>query len=117
VGLPESARLIAAGLGWEVVEERVTIDPVLDPDGLAAGQHQTAHLDTAAGVVHLDLVMAWGARAIDRVTVDGDHPLTIEIKGGYHGDWGTTARTVRLLEAVAKLEPGFYRPTDLPIWA
>jgi hypothetical protein len=110
VGLGASARLLAAGLGWELEGVEELIEPVLAGDESVAGLHQRATgRDGAGRVVSLDLIMAWGlGGAVDRVEVDGSPPLVAEIIGGYPGDEGTTARVVRAVAACHVLEPGFH---------
>jgi hypothetical protein len=116
VGLEVSARLLAEGLGWAVEGTRASIAPVPGDDGLVAGQHQVLEVDCGQGrSITFDLTMAWGlAGPVDRVSFAGMLGLDAEIVGGYPGDEGTTARVVSALAHVGDLEPGFYRPTDLP---
>jgi 4-hydroxy-tetrahydrodipicolinate reductase len=116
VGMAESARLLAHGMGWIVSDVVESIDPVVS-DGVVEGLHQVARLKTLAGhSIVLDLVMTWGAAdPHDEVIVDGEPPIRLRIDGGYHGDSGTTASVTRALALIPYLEPGFYRPTDLPL--
>ncbi len=115
VGMPECARLVAEGLGWDDGAVDTAIEPVLDERGTVAGLHQLAHLAASGREVVLDLTMAWGAEAVDVVTITGEPPLRVEIHGGYHGDLGTSAGVVAALRRLPDLPPGFYRPTDLPL--
>ena len=116
VGMLESARLVADGLGWTVQGATESIDPVLE-DGRVAGLHQVARLHTTDGrTVTLDLVMAWRAPdPHDEVVIDGEPPIRVRVEGGYHGDQGTTASVVRAVGLLPHLAPGFYRPIDLPL--
>jgi 4-hydroxy-tetrahydrodipicolinate reductase len=93
-----------------------TIDPVV-ADGVVDGLHQVVRLKSRDGrTVILDLVMTWGAAdPHDEVVIDGEPPIRLRIDGGYHGDAGTTASVTRALALIPHLEPGFYRPTDLPL--
>lgn len=116
VGLPESARQIAVGLGWPwdgpVTE---TLDPVID-GSFVSGTHQTAQLITENGSVVLDLVMAWEpSDASDTIIIEGEPPVRLVIQGGYHGDHGTTAQLLAAIRVVDALPPGFHRPVDLPV--
>lgn len=117
VGLDASAKLLARGLLWPTHDVAETIEPVLDLDGNVAGLHQRAVLNTpdGAGVV-LDLTMAWQVdHPGDFITVEGSPRLRVEIPDGYHGDEGTTAMVVNAIGRYTDLEPGYYRPIDLPL--
>ena len=118
VGLDVSAHLVAEGLGWELVDERQVVEPVIDDDGKVAGLHQTFDAATADDrSLHYDLTMVWGyEHPEDRVIVEGTPDLMVAVEGGYAGDEGTVARVVRGLAVAPKLAPGFYRPSDLPVW-
>jgi 4-hydroxy-tetrahydrodipicolinate reductase len=118
VGMAESARLVAAGLGWPANVPTAEIEPALRGDTVA-GLHQVVRLDAGEGrFVELDLIMEWNAAdPHDRILVDGDPPIDLRIAGGYHGDAGTTAAVCRALALLARLDSGFYRPTDLPLGA
>jgi 2,4-diaminopentanoate dehydrogenase len=115
-GLVASGRLIASGLGWQSHDTRETIEPVL-ADGVVAGLRQQAVIRTPdRNEIRLEMEMVWGAvDPLDRVVVDGDPPITLEIAGGYHGDTGTTAQVLTALANCHQLAPGFYRPGDLPL--
>ncbi len=117
VGLAVSARLLAAGLGWEPTEIDESIEPVIAADGSVDGQHQTVRLRTAAGEqLAYDLTMAWGVdRPGDAVVVHGLPEVRVEIPGGYHGDEGTTAQVVNAVRRAPTLSPGFHLPIDLPL--
>lgn len=117
VGLETSARLLADGLGWPIHGTRTTIEPVLDATGVVQGLHQIATLDGAAGTrILLDLVMSWGAEdPHDAIVVEGVPRLRVRLDGGYHGDEGTTARVVAAISAGARLSPGLYLPSDVPV--
>ncbi len=117
VGMVESARLVAQGLGWGIQDVAETIEPIVTRGGVVEGLHQTIVLRTPDDQsISLDLVMSWGAPdPRDEVILDGEPPITLRIDGGYHGDLGTTASVVRALALIPHLDPGFYRPTDLPM--
>ncbi len=118
VGLDVSAHLVADGMGWKLVDEREVVEPVLGEGGKVAGLHQTFDGATDDGrSLHYDLTMAWGLeRPEDRVIIDGSPHLAVAVEDGYPGDEGTVARVVRGLAIAPKLAPGFYRPSDLPVW-
>jgi len=116
VGLAESARLVAAGMGWDAqgpVEER--IDPVLD-GAFVSGIHQTARLVTGGRTVLLDLTMAWKVSdPSDTIVIGAEPPLRLVIPGGYHGDLGTAAQVVAGMRMCLVVEPGLHLPIDLPV--
>ena len=116
VGLVESARLVAAGLGWDpgapVTE---SLDPVLD-GAFVSGIHQMAILRDGARTVTLDLTMAWRAPdPSDTLIIEGQPSLRLVIPGGYHGDHGTTAQVVAGMRMCLTMEPGLHLPIDLPV--
>jgi len=115
-GLDVSARLVADGLGWSIEKEVSTIEPAV-VDGVVTGVHQTHTIEAGQGCrLHYELTMAWElSDPFDRIRINGATPLVVEIPGGYHGDLGTTARTLNALRATEHLRAGFYRPIDLPI--
>lgn len=118
VGLEASLRLVAAGLGWPTDPVEVSIEPVLDAEGLVAGQHQVARLVAPQGYLKYELIMASTVdESIDEVVIEGNPPIHAVLVGGYHGDAGTSARVARAVAAVPRMSPGFYAPTDLPLWA
>ncbi|MDP8958878.1 MAG: hypothetical protein M3N51_06685 [Actinomycetota bacterium] len=118
VGLECSARLLADGLGWEVDDLTLSTDPYIEVGEQVSGQHQRLELRASGGrSIGLELVMAWQLREpLDRIRVDGEPPIEVLVQGGYHGDQGTTARVVKGIQGIDGLAPGFYRPTDLPLW-
>jgi len=116
VGLEASVLLIAEGLGWPAAHVATTIEPVIGDDGLVAGQHQVARLETPRGTVHYELTMSSDVDdAFDEVVIEGVPPVSVRIGGGYHGDLGTTARVASAVRCVPSLPAGFYRPIDLPV--
>jgi hypothetical protein len=115
-GLDSSARLVARGLEWPYNDVSVGIEPVID-DGTIVGATCTARLVAGAGrEIILEVVMAWGiVDELDRITIDGDPDIHVEIPGGYPVDEGTAAQVVGALRRMSSLGPGFYRPTDIPL--
>jgi hypothetical protein len=115
-GLDSSARLIARGLEWPFNDVIVTIDPVLEGDQIVGASHRARLAAGNGREIILDLVMAWGVDdELDRIVIDGDPPIDMEIRGGYPVDEGTAAQVVGALRRMASLGPGFYRPTDIPL--
>ena len=130
VGLEESAALLAAGLGWELDEISVTLEPVLldhevrsdyatVPVGTVAGLKQVA-VATRAGrpAVELEFQAYVGApRSFDTVTLTGTPNLEVTIPGGTPGDVATAAIVVNSTAAVVAAAPGLYAMKDLPVVA
>ena len=126
IGMVESARALAAGLGWEGAEVSETFGP-----HLATADHQTDHATVASGDVAgihqtaevrvggevratLTLTMAVGAEDEDRVSIAGDPPLEVVVEGGTFGDTATVAAVVNAVPRVAAARPGLRTVLDLP---
>jgi len=116
IGLEASVLLMAEGLGWPAEDVEATIEPVVGDDGIVAGQHQVAHLETQRGTLHYELTMSSTViEPMDEVVIEAVPPILVRFAGGYHGDLGTTARVAAAVRCAARLPAGFYRPTDLPV--
>ena len=126
IGMVESARVLAAGLGWDGVEVEETFGPHLATDrhqtehatvepGAVAGIHQTATV-RQGGVLRatLTLTMAVGAPDEDRVRIAGDPPLDVVVQGGTFGDTATVAALVNTVPKVTVTRPGLRTVLDLP---
>ncbi|MCL6610583.1 MAG: hypothetical protein K6T66_03465 [Peptococcaceae bacterium] len=126
VGLPESVHMIAAGLGWPLDRVEETIEPVISRErltsghvpvepGMVAGIHQVARgfVNGSGERITLDLTMAVDAPGADRVIIDGVPPLTLEVRGGVHGDLGTASVVINAVHGLNKLEPGLHTMLDL----
>ena len=119
VGLEESARLIAAGLGWKLDRAGETIEPVIAPDGTAAGVHQTAQawMD-GREVISLDLTMAMNApEPRDEIIIDGKPPVSVVVRGGVQGDLATAAIAINAIPVVVDAAPGLATMATLPLIA
>ena len=125
IGMVESARVLAAGLGWDGVDVEETFGPHLATDdhetehatvraGDVAGIHQTATV-RQDGVLRatLTLTMAVGAPDEDRVQIAGDPPLDVVVQGGTFGDTATVAALVNTVSKVAAARPGLRTVLDL----
>ena len=99
VGLVESAALCALGLGLDVDEYEEEIAPVIAeedipggafvvPRGRVAGVNQTVvGLEDGQERVRLELMLALGAEPPgDRIVIESDTRLTVDIPGGIPGD-------------------------------
>jgi hypothetical protein len=124
VGLSESAAMIAVGLGFPIDEISETIEPVLasvETDGVAPGRvlglHQIARV-RAAGEVHveLDLTMAVGEKAFDRIEIVGDPPVNLMVEGGFHGDRATVGCVVNAIPFVVQAPAGVQTVVTLPLF-
>lgn len=128
VGLPESAAMLAAGLGWRLDGISESIEPVLldrevrsahvtVPAGTVAGLKQVA-VATRAGepAVELEFEAYLGApRSYETVSLAGTPPLQVTIEGGTPGDTATAAIVVNSAAAVAGAAPGLYSMKDMPV--
>jgi len=116
VGLPASARLIAAGLGWQIDRLREQARPVLGADGRCLGARQRVRVvaDGGAHQIDLDLTIAIGARPSgDTVWLDGTPPLRWATQPATAGDEATAALVVNSLGGLAALPPGLRTVVDL----
>lgn len=126
IGMIESARALAAGLGWHDATFSETFGP-----HMATADHQTEHATVASGDVAgihqtaevqvdgetratLTLTMAVGATDEDRVSIAGDPPLEVVVEGGTFGDTATVAAVVNAVPRVAASRPGLRTMLDLP---
>lgn len=126
VGLRESVAMLAAGLGWQLERIDEQIEPVIsgerlrsayvtvEPGGVA-GIHQVARgfVNGAGPKIVLDLTMALGKEGLDRITVDGQPPLTLEVRGGVHGDLATASVVINSIPGLVSLPPGLHTMLDL----
>ena len=124
VGLTESAAMIAAGIGFPMEEISETIEPVLaakETDGVAPGRvlglHQVARVRAAGDTkVELDLTMAVGETAFDRIEIQGDPPVNLTVEGGFHGDRATVGCVVNAIPFIVQAPPGVQTVVTLPLF-
>ena len=128
VGLPESAHMIAAGLGWKLDRVEETIEPAIAPRDL-----DTAYLRIPAGnaagikqaargyrngelAVSLDLQMYVGAESPrDHVLIDGVPAIDMTIAGGIAGDLATAAITINAIPKLFAARAGLVTMRDIPL--
>jgi 2,4-diaminopentanoate dehydrogenase len=124
VGLSESAAMIAVGLGFPIDEITETIEPVLadrETEGVAAGRvrglHQIALVRAMGEMkVELDLTMAVGEDAFDRIEIQGDPPVNLTVTGGFHGDRATVGCVVNAVPFIVQAPPGVHTVVTLPLF-
>ena len=105
---------ILLGIGY-------TLDPVIAerdlecglgpiPAGHAAGVRQVAEgWCDGRKVLRLEFVAAIGqADPHDSVTIDGDPPIDLVLRGGVHGDVATSAILLNSIDALRAAEPGLH---------
>ena len=118
VGLVESGRLIAAGLGWEVSNWTERLDPVQpDGQGPVRGTVQIAHGTTADGrAIHLHFEAQSGVREdFDEIAVEGRPPIKLRFLGGVFGDEATAAAVLRAARVIRSAPRGLITVLDLPL--
>jgi 2,4-diaminopentanoate dehydrogenase len=126
VGLLESAALCALGLGLDcddfeeellplLAEEDFPGSPIKVAKGQVAGVHQTVvGLEDGQERVRLELTLAVGAQALDRLVLDADTRLTVEVPGGIPGDSATAHLVVHAAPRLTAASPGLLTVLDLP---
>ncbi len=128
IGLRESLRIVAAGLGWVLDEIEEALEPILASRTLAteyftvepghtAGIHQTA-IGRCGGTerIRLTLKMYLGAEdPVDRVRIFGTPPIDMVVKGGIFGDTATVGSLVNAIPRVMEAPPGLHTMITLPV--
>jgi 2,4-diaminopentanoate dehydrogenase len=126
VGLVESAALCALGLGLDcddfeeelvplLAEEDFAGTPVPVAKGQVAGVYQTAvGLEDGQERVRLELTLAVGARAMDRLVLEADSRLSVDIPGGIPGDAATAHLVVHAAPRLTASSKGLLTVLDLP---
>ena len=127
IGLPESTRMVADTLGWELDGIDDSIEPVIARTdvttafltvraGQVAGVHQVSSGRLKGQEkVRLELEMYVGADdPREEVIVEGDPPLRLVIPGGIPGDPATAAVIVNAVSRVVAAPPGLITMRDLP---
>lgn len=127
VGLVESAALCALGLGMDCDDYEEEILPVFAeeditggafpvPRGRVAGIFQSAvGLEEGKERVRLELTIAVGADdPRDRVELEAEPRLVLEVAGGVAGDTATAHTVVNAAPRVAAAEPGLLTVLELP---
>jgi len=128
VGLPESAAMIADGLGWKIDKIVEMIEPIVATTeirtefvtvkpGQAAGVRQVAKgICAGEELITLEFEASVGAsESYDGVTITGVPNMEVIIKGGTHGDIATAAIVVNSVHRVIEASPGLLTMKDLPV--
>lgn len=128
IGLVESLYMVASGLGWQVDRMTEELEPVISTktvktpfltveSGEVAGIHHHAHGFVGnQEVLTLDLRMFVGAEnPRDAVSVIGNPPIELEVKGGIFGDTATVAALINGIPLVFDAAPGLKTVKDIPL--
>lgn len=118
VGLEESARLLAASLGWELT----TWQHAMAPCGAAGREPVQGTLETLEGVtadgrtvsLHFEANAAVDTE-YDEIAVDGTPPLRLRFEGGVFGDDATVAAVLRAARVLPNARRGLVTVLDLPL--
>jgi len=128
VGLPESAMMIGAALGWDLEDVQEEISPVIAKRQMRA-EYATVRKGSVAGVrqvakgvvggserIVLDLRMYVGAKdPRDSIRIHGVPPIDLTIRGGVQGDQATAAIVVNAIPNIVASSPGLKTMIDLPL--
>lgn len=127
VGLPESVDLIAAAMGWQLDENRESLEAVLASEnitsgfkpidkGLPAGVEQIGSgFVNGNEVIRLVFRAAVGEeRSYDSIAIKGLPNIKTEIDGGINGDVATCAITVNAVKSIVECAPGLKTMLDIP---
>ncbi len=120
VGLEESGRLLAKGLGWEIDEWQRSMDPVQpDPEGLVLGTLEVLRGSTTDGKT---LTLHFEAQSgvdppYDSIEVEGTPPLHLRFDDGVLGDEATAAAILRCARVIPSAPRGLITVLDLPLRA
>ena len=118
VGLEESARLLAAALGWTLADWQHEMVPCRsDGRELVAGTLETLEGSTADGrriCLHFE-ANAGVDEEFDEIVVDGRPPLTLRFEGGVFGDDATAAAVLRAARVLPNTRRGLVTVLDLPL--
>ena len=127
VGLGESLHFLAHALGWRVEAWEESIEPVLAEAplesglgpvaaGAARGVRQIAR-GTVDGEERLTLVFHAALAEpdpVDRITLQGEPDLVLEVPGGVNGDVATSAIVLNVLRPLMLAAPGLHTMATLP---
>lgn len=128
IGLRESLLMLAEGLGWPLDRIEETLDAVIADRtvetpflrvnlGEVAGiQHAIAGYVGDKAVLSLDLKMYVGAEdPRDAVTVAGEPPIDLVVRGGIFGDTATVGALINTAPLAMQAQPGLRTMAGLPV--
>ncbi|MBW1981781.1 MAG: dihydrodipicolinate reductase [Deltaproteobacteria bacterium] len=130
VGLMESMHLLAAGVGWRLEEAEESITPVIASDEVVTA-HFTVKPGMVVGVRQMASGRLGGAEVIsllfeatvsqanphDRIIIEGEPRIELDIKKGVNGDIATCAIIVNSIPAVIRAAPGLRTMADVGLVA
>jgi 4-hydroxy-tetrahydrodipicolinate reductase len=127
VGLVESAALCALGLGLDCDDYEEEVAPVIAEEDITGGAfpvrkgrvagifQSVVGLDEEQERVRLELTIAVGADdPKDRIVIDAEPKLTLEIAGGVAGDRATANTLVNAAPRLTAAEAGLLTVLELP---
>ena len=115
VGLPESVDLIAQAMGWDLDENRETLEPVIAKEKITNG-YKPIEKGNPAGVEQVGSGFINGEeKSYDKIIIKGLPNITTEIDGGLNGDVATCAITVNAVRSVVGSVPGLKTMLDVPV--
>lgn len=128
VGLPESVRAIAHGIGWKLdgLDDRIepvvatretrSSEIVVAPGWVLGVRQVTRGLVDGNAVVTLQLEMYLGAEnPHDHIVIEGVPRVDVSVNEGTHGDLATAAILVNVIPSLLHAEPGLRIMEDLPL--
>lgn len=131
VGLEESARMIAARLGFDIdyfAEDMNVITADVEVD-LTSSTGRVVHVGEVLGVEQVGRAFKDGNVKVelffratfgqmdprDCVVIEGDPPLDVSIKGGVPGDTATCAIVANAVPVLLVARPGLRTMSDVPL--
>ena len=128
IGLRESLRMVADGLGWPLDAVEESLQPVhadapvdtgyrqVDAGEVAGIHHSAKGIVDGTPRLSLDLKMYVGAESsYDAVNIDGTPPIDLRFRGGIFGDTATVGMLVNTAPLAADARPGLRTMADLPV--
>ena len=128
IGLRESLRMVADGLGWPLDAVEESLHPVhadapvdtgyrqVDAGEVAGIHHSAKGIVDGTPRLSLDLKMYVGAESsYDAVNIDGTPPIDLRFRGGIFGDTATVGMLVNTAPLAADARPGLRTMADLPV--
>lgn len=129
IGLPESAYMVAAGLGIKIDKIEETRDPVVAKKAIKVPGYMTVKKGMIAGFNHRCFAYSKGNKVITleelgRVDPKLSYKNIISIQGNPNitewinvppGNITTTSHAVNLIGALLKVQPGLHSMLDIPV--